>query len=135
MPELRRRIRPRVHGVVTLIVLVAITLSAGCANQAPVFATFMREWPDGRVETLEAREDGRVQMDHFGTIDRTTLSPEDVARLRASLANISPAADPDALPRLTLTPTGGAAVVVDPVPGTAGEYFLSLLERHELPST
>jgi hypothetical protein len=118
-----------------LLALSVLPLVLGaCAGSAAVVATFQREWEDGRIETLELREDGRVQMDHFGTIDRTTLSASDVATLRDALSRIEPAADPDALPRLTLTPAGREPVVVDAAPGTAGELFLALLERHEHPS-
>jgi hypothetical protein len=114
--------------------IVAMVFVAGCAGStAGTLATFSRQWDDGRIETLELYADGRVLMNHFGTIDRTTLTEGDVVRLRASLATIRPAANQAALPRLTLTPAGAAPVVVDASPGSAGELFLSLLERHRLP--
>jgi hypothetical protein len=117
------------------LALASVVLAiAGCApGSAPVLATFTRDWGDGRTETLELHEDGKVVMNHVGYLDRVTLSAEDTARLAASLRDIAPAGDPAALPRLTLAPASGTPVVVDTGPGTAGELFLSLLDRHRLP--
>lgn len=72
-------------------------------------------------------------MNHVGTLERTTLSAAEVDRLRASLTEIKPAVDATAYPRLTLTRSGGAPVVVATDPGSAGELFLSLLNTHRLP--
>lgn len=118
--------------IAILVILVFAMVACGPAS-APVIATFNRDYGDGRIETLELHEDGRVVMNHVGYLDRTTLSADDVTRLSRSLSDIAPAADPAAFPKLTLTPAGGGAVVVATDPGTAGELFLSLLERHRLP--
>jgi hypothetical protein len=123
--------------VATLTILGWLALglvAVGCAGSSePDLATFTRDWGDGRVETLQLFSDGRVLMNHVGYIDRTTLQADDVQRLAAALADIRPADDPSAYPRLTLTPTGGASVVVATDPGTVGELFLSLLDTHRLP--
>jgi hypothetical protein len=116
----------------TAILLVALNAVA-CATTSPQLATFTRDWGDGRIETLELFEDGRVLMDHVGTIDRATLDAADVDRLRDGLEDIAPAQDPSTFPRHTLTPTGGSPVVVDGTPGTTGELFVSLLDHHRLP--
>jgi hypothetical protein len=118
-----------------LLVLVALVsaVAAACSSTSPLLASFTRDWGDGRVETLELHEDGRVLMNHVGTVDRATLTPGDVERLRASLEDIAPAADATTTPRLTLTPAGRAPVVVDAGPGTTGELFVSLLDHHRLP--
>ena len=113
--------------------VVVVLLATACGSSAPAIATFTREWDDGRVETLELYDDGRVLMNHAGYIDRTTLDPADVARLRTALSSIVPATDPTAFPRLTLEPAGRTAVVVATDPGTTGALFLSLLDRHRLP--
>jgi hypothetical protein len=124
-----------VHSQATWLLLCALVLlvAVGCSGSAPAIATFTRQWDDGRIETLELYADGRVVMNHFGTIDRTTLAASDLQRLTAALAEIRPAPDPTAFPRLTLTPAGANPVVVDTGQGTTGELFLSLLERHRLP--
>jgi hypothetical protein len=116
-----------------VLAIVALLL-VGCGSPpGSVLATFTREWDDGRIETLELYDDGRVLMDHVGYIDRVTLSADDLGVLRASLDSIRPAADPDAFPRLTLTPKGSSPVVVDTAPGTTGAMFLSVLDVHRLP--
>lgn len=114
------------------LTILVLTMAA-CGPSSDLLATFKREWGDGRVETLALYADGRVQMDHVGTIDRATLGPSDVERLKVSLSDIAPAADPSAFPRLTLTPTGSDPVVVDSSPGTTGELFMTLLNSHRLP--
>jgi hypothetical protein len=119
--------------VLLLATLAVLPTVAACAGDAPIIATFTRDWGDGRVETLELYDDGKVLMNHVGTIDRATLTSADVDRLKASLADIAPAADPAAYPRLTLAPSGGESVVVDASTGTTGGLFLSLLDTHRLP--
>ena len=98
-----------------------------------MIATFTRTWQDGRVETLELYDDGRVLMNHAGYLDRVTLSEGDAGILRRSLESIQPASDPTAYPRLELTPTAGTPVIVAVDPGTTGALFLSLLDHHRLP--
>jgi hypothetical protein len=118
------------------LLLLALTLvtAAGCGSSSGgVIATFSREWDDGRIETLELYDDGRVLMDHVGYLDRVTLSAADVATLRSALTDIRPASDPAAYPRLTLTATGAEPVVVGTDPGTVGELFETLLDMHRLP--
>jgi hypothetical protein len=118
----------------TVVLAITALLLAACGSSSgSVLATFTREWDDGRIETLELFDDGRVLMDHVGYIDRVTLSADDLGVLRASLDSIAPAADPDAFPRLTLTPAGATPVVVDTAPGTTGALFLSVLDVHRLP--
>jgi hypothetical protein len=113
--------------------LLIAALVAAC-GPGPTLATFTREWGDGRVETLTLYEDGRVLMDHVGFVDRVTLPAEDVNRLRTAMRDLRPTPDATTFPRLTLTPTGGTAVVVDSEPGTAGGLFTALLDRHALPA-
>jgi hypothetical protein len=125
-------VRPTLLRILAVFATCSL-LFAACGSTSSVIANFDRDWGDGRVETLELHDDGKVLMNHVGTIDRTTLSSGDLDRIKASLSNIEPATDPSAYPRLTLTPTGGGPVVVATTPGTAGELFLSLLDTHRLP--
>lgn len=128
------RIVHRPQARLLLLALAATLLLAACGGGGDaVIASFERDWGDGRVETMEVYADGRVLMDHMGTIDRATLTEAELARLTDSMARIVPAGDPGAFPKLTLTPAGEAPTVVAADAGTAGASFLSLLQTHKVP--
>lgn len=125
--------RPAPAALACAALAIAFLLAACGGSDDTLLATFERHWGDGRVETMQVYADGRVLMNHFGTIDRATLDATDRERLAAALVDVRPADDPDALPRLVLTQPGGAPIVVDAASGGAGSLLLALLETHRLP--
>jgi hypothetical protein len=130
------RVLPRrplsVAAAVLLLSIVAVLASACDPSPAgAVLVSYERAWPDGFVESQTIWADGRIEMRHGDRLERFTITPQDVDRVRVALGKTIPTGTPDDSPRRTLTlPDGTVLNAPRPDPGTATELLERLLERH-----
>jgi len=116
-------------------VLLAVVVLGACGGggQAATLVTYQRAWPDGFHEELTVLEDGKVTMRHGESLERLTITPEQVGTLRDALAGGLPMGDQgDTLVR---TVTLANATIHSPVrvePGSAVELLEVLMTTHSL---
>ena len=75
----------RLVGVLAALLLALIVAACG-GSQASTLVTYQRDWPDGFHEELSVLDDGKVTMRHGDTLERLTLTADQVGMLRDALA-------------------------------------------------
>jgi hypothetical protein len=117
-----------------LVVLVVALVSVACGgSQAATLVTYQRAWPDGFHEELTVLDDGKVTMHHGDTLERLTLTSDQVQMLRDALAGGLTAGDQgDSLVRTVILADGTVHTPVKPVSGSAVELLEILLTTHTL---
>jgi hypothetical protein len=125
--------RPTRASVVLLLMLVALASVACGGSQASTLVTYQRSWPDGFEEELALADDGRVTMHHGDTLERMTISADDVQRIRDAItAGIPDGASDDGLVRSVILANGTTHTPVHVVPGTVTGLLEELLTTHSL---
>jgi hypothetical protein len=119
--------------VVLVLALVAL-LSVACGgSQASTLVTYQRAWPDGFNEELTLLDDGRITMHHGDTLERMTISADDVRRIRDGIAaGVPDGASEDGLVRSLILANGTSHSPVRVVPGTVTQLLEQLLTTHSL---
>ncbi len=115
------------------VLLLLLTIVACGGGQAANLVTYQRAWPDGFHEELTVQDDGRVTMRHGDTLERLTLTPEQVRTLRDALAAGLPMGDQgDSLVRTVVLANGTSHTPVRLAPGSAVEMLEILMTTHAL---
>jgi hypothetical protein len=115
------------------VLLLALSLVACGGSQAATVVTYQRAWPDGFHEELTVLEDGKVTMHHGDTLERLTLTGDQVQQLRDALAGGLTTGDQgDTLVRTVILADGLVHTPVRPVPGSAVDMLEVLLTTHTL---
>jgi hypothetical protein len=131
-----RSVLPRVLRSAALL-LVAVTLAACGATGASggtQLLHYQRVWPDGTVEQETLYTDGRIEMKHGDTLERLTISGDDVKRIQDALARPIPTGSASDSPQRALTLADGKEIQYPtPEPGSVTELLESLLQTHRLP--
>jgi hypothetical protein len=95
---------------------------------------YQRVWPDGTVEQETIYTDGRIEMKHGDTLERITISADDVKRIQDAVAKPIPTGSAADSPVRTLTLADGKEIQYPtPDAGTVTELLESLLQTHKLP--
>jgi hypothetical protein len=120
-------------GAVVALLLLAGACSSGGGPTAGQLLAYQRVWPDGLTERTTVFDDGRVQMQHGDVLERLTLTPADLDRLRAALARPIPIGSPSDSPQRTLTLADGTVIQAPrPDPDTLTALLDNLTSTHRL---
>lgn len=127
-PALARR------ALLGLLAVVLLLTLAGCGgSQAPTLVTYQREWPDGFHEELTLQGDGKLTMRHGDTLERLTLTADQVQQVRDALgAGLAMGDQGDSLVRTVILPDGSVHTPVRPEAGSVVEMLEVLLTTHTL---
>ncbi|MFN8520433.1 MAG: hypothetical protein U0667_13785 [Chloroflexota bacterium] len=116
-----------------VVVLLAVLLAACGGGQAATLVTYGRDWPDGFHEELTVQDDGKVTMRHGDTLERLTLTQDQLQLLRDALAGgIAMGDQGDSLVRTVTLATGTTHSPVLVEPGSAVEMLETLMTTHTL---
>jgi len=122
-----------------LICLFATACSPGTGSTEgsdavdDALVTYERLWPDGYTEREVIGNDGRVSMWHGESLERLTLSPEDMGRISDALDGDIPIGSPEDSPERTLTLADGAVIKYPrPESGSITELMDRLMDTHSL---
>jgi hypothetical protein len=119
-------------GVAALIVLAAVVVGCG-GGPAATLVSYQRDWPDGYHEELTILADGKVTMRHGETLERLTLTTDQVAMLRDALAVGLPMGDQgDTLVRTVVLANGTSHSPVRVETGSSVELLEILMTTHSL---
>lgn len=125
------RTRP-LGGILAALVLATLLVACG-GSQAATVVTYQRAWPDGFHEELTVLDDGRVTMRHGDTLERLTLTADQVRMLRESLAAGLPMGDQgDSVVRSVILGDGSLHSPVMVRPGSPVELLEVLMTTHSL---
>jgi len=114
-----------------LLILVACGGGSGGGDAGAKLLHYQRVWPDGRIEQQTIYGDGRIEMKHGEVLERLTISPENLARIRTALEAAIPVGSPDDSPTRTLTLADDSVIQAPrPDPGTVTELLEQLLDTH-----
>jgi hypothetical protein len=111
-----------------------VLVVVGCgASQASTLVTYQRDWPDGFHEELSVLDDGKVTMRHGDTLERLTLTADQVRTLRDALAAGLPMGDQgDSLVRTVILGNGTSHSPLKVEPGSSVEMLEILMTTHSL---
>lgn len=131
---------PGIRLVAGLLVVLALLVLAGCASNSGgggagggKLLHYARVWPDGTTEQQTIYVDGRLEMKHGEVLERLTLDPADLSRIKDALAQPIPTGSPDDSPKRTLELADGTVIEAPtPVPGSVTELLETLLDTHSL---
>jgi hypothetical protein len=122
----------RLARVLSAVLLALVVIGCG-GGQASTLVTYQRDWPDGFHEELSVLEDGKVTMRHGETLERLTLTSDQVRMLRESLAAGLPMGDQgDSLVRTVILGNGTSHSPVMVEPGSSVELLEVLMTTHSL---
>ena len=114
-------------------VLLALVVVACGGGQASTVVTYQRDWPDGFHEEATVLEDGKVTMRHGETLERLTLTADQVRMLRDALAAGLPMGDQgDSVVRTVILGDGSVHSPVKVEPGSSVEVLEILMTTHSL---
>ena len=114
------------------VVLVVVVVACG-GGQASTLVTYQRDWPDGFQEELTVLDDGKVTMRHGETLERLTLTADQVRMLHDSLATGLPMGDQgDSLVRTVIRADGSVHSPVMVERGSPVEMLEILMTTHSL---
>jgi hypothetical protein len=95
--------------------------------------TYQRDWPDGFHEEATVLDDGKVTMRHGETLERLTLTADQVRMLRDALATGLPMGDQgDSVVRTVILGDGSVHSPVTVEPGSSVEVLEVLMTTHSL---
>jgi hypothetical protein len=119
-------------GALAVVLLLVVVVACG-GGQASTLVTYQRHWPDGFQEELTVLDDGKVTMRHGETLERLTLTADQVRMLRDSLATGLPMGDQgDSLVRTVIRGDGSVHSPVMVEPGSPVEMLEILMTTHSL---
>ena len=122
----------RLAGVVGALLIVLVVVGCG-GSQASTLVTYQRDWPDGFHEELSVLDDGKVTMRHGDTLERLTLSADQVRTLGDALAAGLPMGDQgDSLVRTVILGNGTSHSPLKVEPGSSVEMLEILMTTHSL---
>jgi hypothetical protein len=122
----------RLVGVLAALLLALVVVGCG-GSQASTLVTYQRAWPDGFQEELTVLSDGKVTMRHGGTLERLTITADQVRMLRDGLERGLPAGDQgDSVVRTVILGDGTSHSPVRIEPGSAVEMLEVLMTTHSL---
>ncbi len=117
----------------SVVVLVLLLAACGGGGSSATVVTYQRDWPDGYHEELTVTEDGKVTMRHGETLERMTLTADQVRQLRDALATGLPMGDQgDTLVRTVILANGTTHSPVRIEPGSSVELLETLMTTHSL---
>ena len=123
--------RRLVVALATLLLAMSVVACGG--SQASTLVTYQRAWPDGFHEELTVLDDGKVTMRHGDTLERLTLTADQVGMLRDSLAAGLPTGDQgDAVVRTVILGNGTSHSPLKVEPGSSVEMLEILMTTHSL---
>ena len=112
---------------------LSLVLAACGASPAANLVTYQRDWPDGFHEEVAVLADGRVTMRHGDSLERLTLSDEQLGRLRGALTTGVPRGDyGDSLVRTVILEDASTYSPVTPEPDSVVEMLETLMTTHTL---
>lgn len=126
---------PRTSAALSAIVVLLLILSTSACGggQAATLVTYQRAWPDGFHEELTVLDDGKVTMRHGDSLERLTITADQVRMLRDALAGGLAMGDQgDTLVRTVILGNGTTHSPVRVEPGSAVEMLEVLMTTHAL---
>ncbi|MFN8620404.1 MAG: hypothetical protein U0869_06625 [Chloroflexota bacterium] len=125
---------PRLALLLLALALTLLACSGGSGGSGGTkLLHYQRVWPD-QTEQETIYSDGRIEMKHGDTLERITISADDVKRIQDALAKPIPTGSASDSPVRTLTLADGKEIQYPvPDPGTVTELLESLLQTHKLP--
>jgi hypothetical protein len=122
----------RLARVLSAVLLALVVIACG-GGQASTLVTYQRAWPDGFQEELTVLDDGKVTMRHGETLERLTITADQVRLLRESLATGLPVGEQgDSLVRTVILGNGTSHSPVMVEPGSPVELLEVLMTTHSL---
>lgn len=122
----------RLVGALCAVLLASVVVACG-GDQASTVVTYQRDWPDGFHEEATVLDDGKVTMRHGETLERLTLTADQVRMLRDALATGLPMGDQgDSVVRTVILGDGSVHSPVTVEPGSSVEVLEVLMTTHSL---
>lgn len=122
-----------VFGALLALLVVLVVGACGGGGQAATLVTYQRAWPDGFHEEVTVLEDGKVTMRHGDTLERLTITADQVRMLRDALEAGLPMGDQgDTVVRTVTLGNGTTHSPVRVEPGSAVELLEVLMTTHSL---
>jgi hypothetical protein len=119
--------------LVLLVGLLLMLVGCSAGGSAATVVRYERDWPDGYHEELTITDDGHVTMKHGDTLERLTLTADQVRLVRDALAAGVPEGDQgDSVVRTVVLANGSSHTPVKPVPGSSVELLELLMTTHSL---
>lgn len=121
------------HGSAVAAFLLALVVVGCGGGQASTVVTYQRDWPDGFHEEFSVAADGKVTMRHGDTLERLTLTEDQLRMLRDALAAGLPMGDQgDSVVRSVILGDGSLHSPVKVEPGSSVELLEILMTTHSL---